>query len=106
MNEYDIAYLITTPHPLHNLTIPPIEDEEARKILLKHGCRMEEHTRECMISFPAGTTKIEIFLRNIHPRYRITLPDGYELHELYDRYQNIHILFYPSEQPKQDLEQW
>jgi len=96
MKEYDLAHLITTPRALYQLTIPPIEDEEGRAVLLKHA-------QECIIYFPEGTIKIEMFLRNIHPRYRITLPDGYELHELYDRYQNIHILLYQSEQPHEEM---
>lgn len=98
MSEYDIAHLITTPRPLYQLTIPPIEDEEGREVLLKHGCRIEEHAQKCIIFFPEGTTRTEIFFRLIHPRYRIILPDGYELRETYDRYQKISILFYPSEQ--------
>ncbi|HVB22940.1 MAG TPA: hypothetical protein VNG51_13440 [Ktedonobacteraceae bacterium] len=96
MNEYDIAYPITKPSPLDQLTISPIENEEAREILWKHGCTIEECSQKCIIHFPEGTTKTEIFLRHTHPRYRITLPDGYELREIYDRYQKISILFYRS----------
>ena len=100
MREYDHTNIVAQPHPIYQLTIPPIEEEEGRAILLKHGCRIEEHPQECIIFFPEGTTRTEIFLRLIHPRYRITLPDGYELRATYDRYQNISILFYPSEQPE------
>lgn len=100
MNEYDLTNLLAKPRPLHQLTILPIEEEEGRKVLRKHGCQIEEHAQECIVFFPEGTTRVEIYLRLIHPRYRITLPDGYELRATYDRYQKINILFYPSEQPE------
>ncbi len=103
MREYDLTNIVAQPRPLHQLTIPPIEEEEGREILLKHGCRIEEHPQECIIFFPEGTIRTEIFLRLIHPRYRITLPDGYELRATYDRYQNISILFYLPEQPEPKL---
>lgn len=105
MNEYDLADLITAPRPLRQLTIPPIEDEEGREILLKHGCTIEERPRsqQCIIYFPEGTTRIEFLLRLLHPRYSIIFPDGYELHEIYDRYQKISFLSYPSEKPVQDI---
>lgn len=97
MNEYNLTNIVAKPHPLHQLTIPPIEVEEGKEALHKHGCRIEEHAQEWIIFFPEGTTRTEIFFRLTHPRYRITLPDGYELRETYDRYQKISILFYPSE---------
>jgi hypothetical protein len=105
MSEYEITDLIASTRPLRQLTIPPIEEEEGREVLRKHGCSIEEDERlqQCIIFFPEGTTKTEIFLRLIHPRYRITLPDGYELRETYDRYQGMSILSYPSEPPKREM---
>ena len=103
MSEYDFAHLIAKLCPLDHLIIPPIENEEGREVLLKHGCRIEEHPQECMIFFPEGTTKTEIFLRFTHPRYQIRLPDGYELREIYDRFQRISILVCPSEQPELEM---
>lgn len=100
MSGYDFTHLIAPTCPLRKLSVPPIEDERGREILLKHGCRIMEHPQECIIIFPEGTTKTEIFLRLTHPRYQIRLPDGYELREIYDRYQKISILLCPSEQPE------
>lgn len=104
MNEYDFAHLKATSCPLDHLIIPPIENEEGREVLLKHGCRIEEHERlpHCILFFPEGTTQTEIFFRLTHPRYRITLPDGFELRKTHDRYRNISILSYSSEQPEQE----
>ncbi len=75
-------------------------------MLRSHGCRIEEHERlhQCTVFFPEGTTRTEIFFRLIHPRFRIILPDGYELRLLYDRYQKINILFYPSEQSETTID--
>jgi hypothetical protein len=103
MSEYDFAHLIAKPCPLDHLIIPPIENEEGREVLLKHGCKIEEHSQECIIFFPEGTRQTEIFLRLTHPRYRITLPDGFELRETYDRCQNISILSYSSKQPEREV---
>jgi len=105
MSECNFADLIATQHPLRQLTIPPIEEEKGKEVLSKHGCRIEEyeHLQQCIIFFPEGTTKTEIFPRLTHPRYRIQLPDGYELRETYDRYQQISILFYPHEQQNTTL---
>jgi hypothetical protein len=104
MSEYNFAHLIAKPKPLDHLIIPPIENEEARAVLLKHGCRIQETERlpHCILYFPEGTTQTEIFLRLTHPRYRITLPDGFELRETYDRYQSISILSYTAEQPERE----
>ena len=83
MNKHSLAYLSAPPHRLDHLTTPPLE-AQARDILLKHGCTLQEGSNKCMIFFPEGTTRVEIFLRTMSPRYQITLPDGYELREVYD----------------------
>ena len=102
MSTYDLTEFLGEPKTLDSLIIPPIEEEKGKEVLRSHGCKIEEHERlhQCTVFFPEGTTRIEIFFRLIHPRYRITLPDGYELRATYDRYQNINILFYPPEQPE------
>ncbi|MEO8974091.1 MAG: hypothetical protein ABI406_21085 [Ktedonobacteraceae bacterium] len=43
MSSYELAHLITAPRPLRQLIIPPIEEQEGREALLKHGCRIEDH---------------------------------------------------------------
>lgn len=103
MSEHDFAHLKAPSRPLRQLTVPPIEDERGRKILLKHGCRIKEYPQECIIFFPEGTTKTEIFLRLTHPRYQIRFPDGFELREIYDRFQKISILLCQSEQPELEM---
>jgi hypothetical protein len=84
------------PHPLHQLKTPPLT-EEAKDIMLRHGCSLDEYPHECTVSFPEGTTRTEIFPRMMSERYHITLPDSYQLHEIYDKYREISILLYPRE---------
>jgi hypothetical protein len=96
MNEQSFTHIVAPTHPLHRLTTPPLE-EEAKEAILKHGCKLEEHPNECTILFPEGTTRTEIFLRTMNPRYQIKLPDGYEFREVYDRYREVSLLLYSSE---------
>jgi hypothetical protein len=96
MSKQYLAHLTAPTYPLHQLTTPLLE-EDAKEIILKHGCTIEKHPNKCIIFLPEGTTKTEIFLRTKHPRYRIVLPDKYELRETYDRYQEISLLSYLSE---------
>ena len=87
---------IGPPMQLHQLTTPPLV-EEAKTILQKHGCTIKEHQEEFIISFPEGTTRTEETLRTHSEHYRILLPDGYILHESYDRLREISFLRYSPE---------
>lgn len=94
MNEQNFTLPIAPTYPLHQLTTLPFDVEETKKILAKHGCIIEEHPDEYSIFFPEGTTRSEIYPRTMQPLYRIKLPDGYELREIYDRHRKISILGY------------
>lgn len=94
MDKQNPIHLTAPTYPLHQLKTPPLT-EEAKEVMLRHGCTLNEHTHECMVSFPEGTTRTEIFPRMMTARYHITLPDSYKLHENYDKYREISILFYP-----------
>ena len=96
MDKQDFIHITLPPHPLHQLKTPPLT-EEAKDIMLRHGCTLDEYPHECSISFPEGTTRTEIFPRTMSERYHITLPDSYQLHEIYDRHREISILLYPRE---------
>ena len=97
MNEQDYIYPVAPTYPLHQLTTLPFEVEEAKEIIRKHGCVLEEHPQECIIFFPEGTTRTEIYPRTTQSRYCIVLPDGYELLEMYDRYRDVSLLAYLRE---------
>ena len=98
MSEQNPNYPIAPTYPLSQLTtFPLVEQEEAKNIMQKHGCKLEEHPSECIIFFPEGTTKTEIYPRTRQARYRIVLPDGYELREVYDPYREISLLAYQRE---------
>lgn len=96
MEKQDVPYLTAPTHQLHHLTTPPLE-EEAKAVILRHGCTLKEGRNECIIYFPEGTTKTEILFRTMNARYQIKLPDGYELRETYDRHQAISLLSYSPE---------
>src|SRR5437016_14602128 len=96
MNEQNFIHITPPTRPLHQIKTPLLT-EEAKEIILRHGCRLEEHPNECIVSFPEGTTWTEIFPRMMTERYHITLPDCYKLQVVYDRYREINILLYPCE---------
>ncbi len=81
----------------HGCTLDALLTEEARKIIVRHGCTLDENADECMVSFPEGTTRTEILPRMMTERYCITFPDNYELQEVYDKYREISVLLYPRE---------
>jgi hypothetical protein len=97
MDEQNPNYPTAPTYPLSQLSSPLIENEEAKTIMQKHGCSLEEHSDECIVYFPEGTTKTEIYPRTRYPRYHIVLPDGYELRETYDPYREISFLAYQPE---------
>jgi hypothetical protein len=67
---------------------------EARDILVQHGCTMCDKTHEeTLITFPAGTKRQTLWPRTISERYRIVLPDGQELRQVFDRMQDLNQLF-------------
>ena len=95
-NKRDCIHAVPPTQPLHQLKTPPLT-EEARKIIVRHGCTLDENTDECIVSFPEGTTRTEILPRMMTERYRITIPDNYKLQEVYDKYREISMLLYPRE---------
>ena len=50
-----------------------------------------------IFSFPEGTTRTEEMLRTHSEPYRIELPDGYLLHESFDRERELSFLEYLPE---------
>jgi len=96
MNEQNRIHTTPPTQPLHQVKTPPLT-EEAREIIVSHGCTLDENSDECMVFFPEGTTRTEIFPRVMTERYRITFPDDYKLQEVYDKYREISILLYPRE---------
>ena len=48
------------PLPLHQLTTPPLI-EAAKEMIKQHGCEIVEHADYCLVTFPEGTRRAEIF---------------------------------------------
>ena len=70
-----MSLVITTPEDI----VP-----EARVLLGKHGCTIVTCIGYCKVTFPEGTTRSSIFPRmSLSERYKIVLPDGYEMREVY-----------------------
>ena len=96
MNEQNFVRATPPTRPLHQLKTPPLT-EEARKIIVSHGCTLDENIDKCMVSFPEGTTRTEIFPCMMTEQYRITFPDNYKLQGIYDKHREISILLYSRE---------
>ena len=93
-DEQDMHTLkgLTLPVPLHQLKTPPIIDE-AKKAMEEHGCEIVEYADHCVVTFPEGTMRAEIFPRMYNERHTITLPNGFQIREMYDRCQEQSLLF-------------
>jgi hypothetical protein len=67
---------------------------EARDLLVQHGCTMHDRGHEeTLITFPANTQRQLLWPTTISERYRILLPGGQELRQVFDRFQEINQLF-------------
>ena len=94
MEKQNVTHISIPAQSLSQLKTPPLT-EEAKEVMLQHGCRLKETPNECLVFFPEGTTRTELFPRTLSIRYQITLPDGYELREVHDRHREISMLLYP-----------
>ncbi len=83
---------ITTAAPLRQLTTPPMIDA-AKEIIRQHSCEVVEYPDHCMGTFPEGTIRTELLPRLRDERFEITLPDGFQLIELCDRWRERSLLF-------------
>lgn len=73
------------PEPLRSIFIQGacLIEEEARALLSKHGVQIEQQARACIIEFPAGSTRQAVTTGADYLRYRIVLPDGYVMLQLF-----------------------
>jgi hypothetical protein len=90
MRETELKSL-SEPKAVTTLTTPPIIPE-ALQIICQH-CQVEEHGTYCVVHFPEGTTRQEIYPRTWNARYLLLLPDGYRLREMFDRNLDQSVLF-------------
>jgi hypothetical protein len=80
------------PVPVRQRKTPPMI-EEAKKVLREHGCVIVEDGEHCVVTFPEGTMRREVLPRLYNERYMITLPDGFQVREMYDRCQEYSLFF-------------
>jgi hypothetical protein len=66
--------------------------DAVRETLHRHGCIIEEYKEYVLVTFPTGTRKRASHLQTLHERYRIVLPDGYELREICGVYRGLSVL--------------
>ena len=90
--DTDVSQSIRPPISLCQLKTPPMTDE-AKTTMREHGCGVVEHADHYRVFFPEGTMRTEIFPRLYNERYTITLPDGFQIREMYDRCQEQSLLF-------------
>lgn len=80
-------------HDLQTITLKRLIPE-AGEILRLHGCTLcDKGCEMTSVIFPEGTHRQEIWPRTLNERYRIVLPDGQELRQVFDRFQVISQLF-------------
>ena len=75
-------------HAVSIIRTPPfsgIYADIVRETLRLHNCDVTEHQDHVIVTFPAGTRKRASHLQTLYERYRIVLPDGYELYEIHLR---------------------
>ena len=61
--------------------------EPIGQVLEKHGARVAVFKKECIITFPTGTTRQRLYPVVLTDRYKVTFPDGYVLYE----HTSIHV---------------
>ncbi|MBV9616842.1 MAG: hypothetical protein JO031_15415 [Ktedonobacteraceae bacterium] len=89
-------------HDIQTITLRKLTSE-AREILIQHGCRMcDKGCEETLVTLPEGTQRQEIWPRTLSERYRIFLPDGQELRQVFDRFQEISQLFIVHEKKQKE----
>ena len=83
---------LTPAVPVRQLKTPPMIDD-VKEVMREHGVEIVEDGEHCVVIFPEGTMRGEIFPRLYNERYTITLPDGFQVREMYDRWQEYSLLF-------------
>lgn len=83
---------LTPAVPVRQLKTPPMIDD-VKEVMREHGVEIVEDGEHCIVIFPEGTMRGEIFPRLYNERYTITLPDGFQMREMYDRWQEYSLLF-------------
>lgn len=69
-------------------------------LLQAHGCVVEQGDSCLWLTYPAGTTRVEMYPRVHAPRYVVTLPDGYQLEEHADVRSSYSMLYYQPPEEK------
>lgn len=59
---------------------------EAVALLVKHGCGVKQFPTCLEVTLPEGSTREEIIPRTVLERYKIMLPDGLKMKEVYNRF--------------------
>jgi hypothetical protein len=96
-NQPDFIGITTQHEEISQFKTPPTLTAEAKIILQRHNYQIEEHSEGYLIHFPQGTTCARIRRYGVTEHRRITLPDGYQLHDFYDWHRDISILYYTRE---------
>ncbi len=93
MPDFIVASAALACAPCEWLNHSALRVGEAREIIKQHGCEVVEYPDHCVVTFPEGTMRMEILPRLSNERYEITLPDGFRMIEMDDRWQEHSLLF-------------
>jgi hypothetical protein len=67
---------------------------EAVALLIEHGCVVKQSPTYCEVTLPEGSTRKEILFRSVSERYKLVLPDGLEMKEVYNRFAERSSLYF------------
>lgn len=63
-------------------------------LLVKHGCVVKQSSTCCEVTLPEGSTRKEILFRSVSERYKLVLPSGLEIKEIYNRFVERSALYF------------
>jgi hypothetical protein len=76
------------------LKVEPDLYPEAVALLIEHGCEVERLPACLEVTLPEGSTREEIFFCSVLERYKLVLPDGLEMKEIYNRFVGRSALYF------------
>ena len=78
------------------ITTPADLFPESVAFMETHGCIIQQRDTHCTVTFPQGTTCEEIYPRTPGgARFKLVLPDGCLMRQLWVRYLEQSVLYHP-----------
>ena len=88
--------------PAESFTLLASSNERVDTFLRRHGCEIRHGPETDTLLYPVGTTRQRIYPTITDDRFRVRLPDGTELREVYRRFGANNLLL-PREAVEQEV---